>query len=131
MRLALAILVTVVGFCLAEMPAMAHHSFAAEYDRDKPVKVTGTITKFDLTNPHSWIYVEVKGADGKAATWGFETASLIAMFRRGFKKDTLKAGMLVTVEGFQAKDGTHTANGQKLTLPDGKLMILGSEESPG
>ena len=94
MRLALAILVTVVGLCLAEMAAVAHHSFAAEYDRDKPVKVTGTISKFDLTNPHSWIYVEVKGADGKTATWGFETASLIAMFRRGFKKDTLKAGML-------------------------------------
>ena len=131
MRLALAILVTVADLCLAEMPAMAHHSFAAEYDRDKPVKVTGTISKFDLTNPHSWIYVEVKGADGKTATWGFETASLIAMFRRGFKKDTLKAGMLVTIEGFQAKDSTHTANGQKLTLPDGKLMILGSEESPG
>lgn len=131
MRLALSILAAGFGLFLAEMPVVAHHSFAAEFDRDKPVKVTGTITKFDLTNPHSWIYLDVKGADGKTATWGFETASLIAMYRRGFKKDTLKAGMVVTIEGFQAKDGTHTGNGQKLTLPDGKLLILGTEESPG
>lgn len=116
---------------LTALPLLAHHSFAAEYDRNKPVKLTGTISKFDLTNPHSWIYIDVKGADGKVATWGFETASLISLYRKGFKKDTLKIGETVTIEGFLAKDGTHTGNGQRLTLPDGSTVILGTEENPG
>ena len=125
------VLITSVALLLSFLPLSAHHSFAAEYDREKPIKLTGTVTRFDLTNPHSWIYLEAKGPDGKVATWGFETASLLALYRRGFKKDTLKAGMEITIEGFLAKDGTHTGNGQKLTLPDGKVIILGTEENPG
>jgi len=125
------VLITSVAVLLSFLPLSAHHSFAAEYDREKPIKLTGTVTRFDLTNPHSWIYLEAKGPDGKVATWGFETASLLALYRRGFKKDTLKAGMEITIEGFLAKDGTHTGNGQKLTLPDGKVIILGTEENPG
>lgn len=125
------VLVAAAALLATALPLAAHHSFAAEYDRNKPIKLTGTISKFDLTNPHSWIYIDVKGSDGKVATWGFETASLIALYRRGFKKDTLKVGEVVTIEGFLAKDGTHTGNGQKLTLPDGSTVVLGTEENPG
>ena len=119
------------GLLIAAVPVSAHHSFAAEYDHDKPVKLTGAVVRFDLTNPHAWIYIEAKGPDGVTATWGFETASLLSLYRRGFTKKTLQPGMEVTIEGFQAKDATHTGNGQKLTLPDGKVIVLGTEENPG
>jgi hypothetical protein len=130
-KLRVSALVALAGLLLAQGQVFAHHSFAAEYDREKPIKLTGTVTRFDLTNPHSWIYLEAKGPDGTVATWGFETASLLALYRRGFKKDTLKPGMVITIEGFLAKDGTKTGNGQKLTLPDGKTIVLGTEENPG
>jgi DNA/RNA endonuclease YhcR with UshA esterase domain len=110
---------------------MAHHSFAAEYDRDKKVKVTGTITKFDLSNPHSWVFVDVKDTDGKVVNWAFETASAGALYRRGLRKDTLKPGMVITITGFGAKDNSHTADAQDVTMPDGMVMTLGTENSPG
>ena len=116
---------------LAALPALAHHSFAAEYDGTKPIKLTGTVTKFELTNPHSWIYIDVKDADGKVVNWGFETASVANLYRRGFRKDTVAPGTVVTIEGFLAKDGSHTGNAQKLTLPDGKTVVLGTEVNPG
>ena len=116
---------------LASMPAVAHHSFAAEYDGTKPIKLTGTVTKFELTNPHSWIYIDVKDADGKVVNWGFETASVANLYRRGFRKDTVAPGTVVTIEGYLAKDGSRTGNAQKLTLPDGKTVVLGTEVNPG
>jgi hypothetical protein len=119
------------GLLMTVVPVRAHHSFAAEYDKSKPLKLMGTVTKFDLTNPHSWIYIDVTGEDGKVVNWGFETASPSNLYRRGFRKDTVKVGTVVTIEGFQAKDDTHTGNAQRLTLADGTHYIMGTEENPG
>jgi hypothetical protein len=130
MRSKLFILIAGASLFLAAMPVLAHHSFAAEYDGSKPVKVTGTVVKFDLTNPHSWIYIDVMSAGGKVENWGFETAPVGTLYRRGLRKDTIPPGMVVTIEGFLAKDGTHVANAQKVTLPDGKVMVLGTETRP-
>jgi hypothetical protein len=116
---------------LAARPVAAHHSFAAEYDGTKCIKLSGVVTKFDMVNPHSWIYIDVTDESGKVVSWKFETASPSNLFRRGFKKDTIKPGMMVTLEGYLAKDGSPTANGQKLFLPDGTLIILGTEQNPG
>ena len=131
MKWKLSVLAVAAGLLLAPAPVRAHHSFAAEYDKSKPVKLTGTVTKFDLTNPHSWIYIDVTGEDGKVVNWGFETASPSNLYRRGFRKDTVKVGTVVTIEGFQAKDDTHTGNAQRLTLADGTHYIMGTEENPG
>jgi len=131
MRLRLAVAMAALVLMLAGVPLRAHHSFAAEYDGNKPIKLSGTVTKFDMVNPHSWIYMDVKDDSGKVVNWKFETASPSNLFRRGFRKDTIKPGMQVTLEGYLAKDGSPTANGQKLHLPDGNVIILGTEVNPG
>ena len=123
--------VVIVALMSASTRLWAHHSFAAEYDGSKPIKLSGIVTKFDMVNPHSWIYVDVKDDTGKVVNWKFETASPSNLYRRGFKKDTIKSGMQVILEGYLAKDGSPTANGQKLYMPDGTVIILGTEVKPG
>ncbi len=124
-------LLVLCGALLASTPGMAHHSFAAEYDRSKQVKVTGTVTKFDLSNPHSWIYIDVKDANGTVVNWAFETGAAGQLYKRGLRKNTLQPGMVITITGYGAKDNSNTADAQQVTMPDGTVMTLGTENNPG
>ncbi len=110
--------------------ASPHHSFATEYDADKPITLKGTITKVDFVNPHSWLYVNVKDADGKLVNWAIEMGPPHGLMRRGVHKDSVPVGLEVTVEGYRAKDGTPTANGTTILLPDGRHLFAGSS-APG
>jgi uncharacterized protein DUF6152 len=107
-------------------PLVAHHAFSSEFDAAKPVKLTGTVKKMEWINPHSWLTLEVKNANGAVETWEIEAGAPNAMFRRGFNKNSLPVGTQVVVNGFQAKDGRKRANGRDLSFPDGRRLFMGS-----
>jgi hypothetical protein len=118
--------VVLAGAALLSVQVRAHHSFAAEFDADKPVRFEdATVTRVQLINPHSWIYVDVKTPEG-VHNWAIEAGSPNILLRRGITRDTLKVGQKIVVDGYQAKDGTRRANGRDLTLPDGQKLFLGS-----
>jgi hypothetical protein len=116
------------GLVLGAAPLLAHHSFAAEYDDTKPVKVSGVVTKVEWLNPHIWFYVDEKTADGKVTHWAFSGGAPGQLMRRGITKDVIQPGMMVNVEGFRAKDGSDNANGTKVTFPDGRMVFTTSQE---
>lgn len=104
----------------------AHHSFAAEFDATKPVSLKGAVTKVERINPHGWIYIDVKTTDGKVEHWAIETGAPNALARQGVRKDSIPIGLEIVVKGYRAKDGSTTANGSIITLPDGRDLSLAS-----
>jgi Family of unknown function (DUF6152) len=126
MRTKNSIAIAAFGLLVAAVPSWAHHAFAAEFDVNKPLQLKGTVTKMEWINPHAWIHIDVKGADGKTTEWMIEAGAPNGLLRRGFTKASLPAGTEVVVEGWQAKDGSNRANGSNITLPDGKKLFVGS-----
>ena len=121
----------------AAAPVLAHHSFAAEFDVNKLVKIRGMVVKMEWANPHTWIHIDATRPDGKVERWAVEGGAPNALLRRGWTKNSVPVGIQIIVEGFQAKDGSFRANGRDITFPDGKKLFIGSEgtgapdEKPG
>jgi len=115
-----------VGLLLGAVTLSAHHAFSSEFDANRPVKFKGTVSKMMWINPHAWIYVDVKNADGTVEEWMVEAGTPNTLLRRGFTKASLQAGTEIMVDGYQSKDGSKRANGRDLTLPDGRTLFLGA-----
>lgn len=117
--------VALMSLCIGARVS-AHHAFAAEFDKDKPIKLKGTVTKMQWINPHPWIHIDVKKEDGTVESWMIEASAPNSLLRRGFNRDSLPPGSVITVDGYQALDGSKRANGTALTWEDGRHLFIGS-----
>jgi hypothetical protein len=124
-----ALVAVTAGLCLSmvSLSGIAHHSFAAQFDAEKPMELTGTVTKVVWRNPHAWFYIDVEDDDGNVANWGMELASPNLLMRKGWNRSSMTIGDVVTVEGFHARDGSNTGNARVVTLnATGKTLSIGS-----
>ena len=125
-------LITILGTAVLAMSvASAHHSFSAEFDSTKPVTLEGTVVKMDFVNPHSWLYLDVKGPDGQIQHWSVEGGAPGVLLRNGWTRNTLPEGTKIIVHGFMSKDGAYRANSRDIQLPDGKKLSTGSSYGEG
>ena len=125
-----AVRLAMIVVLLAGVHTAAHHSFAAEFDAEKPVTLKGTVVKWEMMNPHGWITMDVLGPEGKTARWMVETSNPNGLMRLGWSKRSLTPGDEITVDAYRAKDGSNTANAARVTLADGRKVFAGSSGTP-